>query len=113
MRKAKARERARYQRDLTRIDRLRDEDIAYGDIPELGDEVFAQPLVPWPPRKETITIRVDADVLGWFKRQRRGYQTRINQVLRRYMDVARERVRPKTPTRRQASGRARTSRRAR
>ena len=99
--------------DLARIDKLRDEDIDYSDIPELVDEVFAQPFVPWPPKKETITIRVDSDVLGWFKRQGRGYQTRINQILRRSMDVAGERARPKTRTRRQASGRARTSRRAR
>jgi len=52
------------------------------------DEFFEQPLVRWPPKKETITIRVDSDVLGWFKRHGRGYQTRINQVLRRYIDVA-------------------------
>lgn len=74
--------------DLDRVDRLRDQDIDYSEIPELGDDVFAQPLVPWPPKKETITIRVDADVLGWFRRQGRGYQTRINRVLRRFMDVA-------------------------
>lgn len=98
---------------LARIDKLRDEDIDYGGIPELDDEVFAQPLVHWPPRKETITIRVDADVLGWFKRQGRGYQTRINQVLRHYVDVAGERVRPKTLARRRARDRVRTSRRAR
>ena len=99
--------------DLARVDKLRDEDIDYSDIPELDEELFAQALVPWPPKKETITIRVDTDVLGWFRQQGRGYQTRINQVLRRYMDVAGERVRPKTRTRRQASGRAGTSRRAR
>ena len=107
-----AKERA-IKSDLARIDKLGDEDIDYSDIPELDDEVFAQPLVPWPPRKETITIRVDADVLGWFKQQGRGYQTRINQILRRYMDVAGERTRPKTRTRRETPGRARTSRRAR
>jgi uncharacterized protein (DUF4415 family) len=82
-----AKERA-IKSDLARIDKLRDEDIDYSDIPELDEEVFAQPLVPWPPRKESITIRVDADVLSWFKQQGRGYQTRINQILRRYMDVA-------------------------
>ena len=107
-----AKERA-IKSDLARIDKPRDEDIDYGEIPELDDEVFAQPLVPWPPKKETITIRVDAEVLRWFKRQGRGYQTRINQILRRYMDVAGERVRPKTGARRQARDRARTSRRAR
>jgi len=107
-----AKERA-IKSDLARIDKLRDEEIDYTDIAELDDEVFAQPLVPWPPKKETITIRVDAEVLRWFKRQGRGYQTRINQILRRYMDVAGEHVRPKTPTRRQAPGRTPTSRRTR
>jgi hypothetical protein len=69
--------------------------------------------VQWPPKKETITIRVDSDVLGWFKEQGRGYQTRINQVLRRYMNVAGERGRANPRTRREASSRKRTSRRAR
>ncbi len=69
-----AKERA-IKSDLARIGRLRDEDVDYGDIPEFDDEVFAQLLVPWPPRKETITIRVDADVLGWFKQQGRDFRT--------------------------------------
>lgn len=101
--------------DLRTIDELRDEDIDYGDIPELDDRVFAQPLVPWPPKKEAITIRVDADVLGWFKRQGSGYQTRINQVLRRYMDLAGRHGRSIEQTRRNASGRhaQRASKRAR
>jgi uncharacterized protein (DUF4415 family) len=101
--------------DLDRIDKLRDEDIDYSDIPELGDDMFAKPLAPWPPKKETITIRVDSDVLGWFKRQGTGYQTRMNQVLRRYMDVAgQQRVRPADQTRRKTSTRQkRTSKRVR
>ena len=107
-----AKERA-IKSDLARIDKLRDADIDYSDIPELEADVFAQPLVPWPPRKEPITIRVDADVLDWFRDQGRGYQTRINQVLRRYMDVANERVRPKRRARPAARSRTRSSRRAR
>jgi len=35
------------------------------NIPELADEVFAKPLAPGPPKKETIPIRVDSDVLGF------------------------------------------------
>jgi uncharacterized protein (DUF4415 family) len=107
-----AKERA-IKSDLARVDKLRDEDIDYSDISELDDEVFAQPLVPWPPKKETITIRVDSDVLGWFKQQGRGYQTRINQVLRRYMNVAGERGARKTRARREISAPGRSSRRAR
>jgi hypothetical protein len=43
--------------DLDRIDKLRDENIDYSDIPELGDEMFAKPLPPWPPRKERARRR--------------------------------------------------------
>lgn len=98
--------------DLARVDKLRDEDIDYSDIPELDDEVFAQPLVAWP-KKAPITIRVDADVLDWFKQQGRGYQTRINQVLRRYMNVAGERAQAKGRSRTTVRRRARPSRQAR
>src|SRR5918998_716940 len=89
--------------DLPRIDKLRDDQIDYSEIPELDDEVFAQPLVDWPPKKEAITIRVDSDVLGWFREQGRGYQTRMNQVLRRYMKVAGGRARPAARTRRKVA----------
>jgi uncharacterized protein (DUF4415 family) len=40
------------------------------------------------PRKESISLRIDADVLDWFKSQGSGYQTRINAVLRAYRDAA-------------------------
>jgi len=48
----------------------------------------------WPgyykPIKKPVTLRVDADVLGWFKKQGRGYQTRINQALRKVMEEERK-----------------------
>ena len=37
------------------------------------------------PRKEQLTIRVDSDVLDWYKKQGPGYQTHINALLRAYM----------------------------
>lgn len=37
--------------------------------------------------KQAVTIRLDADVLEWFKGQGTGYQTRINQLLRQYMQA--------------------------
>jgi uncharacterized protein (DUF4415 family) len=37
------------------------------------------------PLKKPVTLRVDADVLAWFKKKGRGYQTRMNRVLRRIM----------------------------
>jgi len=42
--------------------------------------------VVMPKRKETVTIRLDADLLAWF-RSERGYQTRINAILRSYMNA--------------------------
>jgi hypothetical protein len=62
--------RPHWTHDLTRVDGLR-EDIDYGDAPELDDDVVAQPLVPWPPKKEPITIRVDADANRGARRSRR------------------------------------------
>ena len=41
------------------------------------------------PRKASISLRIDADVLDWFKAQGVGYQTRINAVLRAYREAAR------------------------
>jgi uncharacterized protein (DUF4415 family) len=48
------------------------------------EEFWKNAKVVWPRRKEMVTIRLDADLLEWF-RQQRGYQTRINAILRAYM----------------------------
>lgn len=40
---------------------------------------------PTTPRKTSLTLRLDADLTGWFRAQGRGYQTRMNAVLRAYM----------------------------
>jgi len=44
--------------------------------------------LPAAPRKAAVSLRLDADVLDWFKARGAGYQTRINAVLRAYMEVA-------------------------
>ena len=72
--------------DLARIDRMSDADIDYSDIPELDDSFFTKATIPWPPVKKQLTIRLDADVLEWLKGQGRGYQTRINRILRVVME---------------------------
>lgn len=52
------------------------------------DEAFWQGArIVMPKPKETITIRLDADVLAWFRQRAPGYQTRINAVLRSYMQA--------------------------
>jgi uncharacterized protein (DUF4415 family) len=43
------------------------------------------------PIKKPVTLRLDADVLAWFKKQGHGYQTRINRALRRLMTEERKR----------------------
>ncbi len=47
---------------------------------------WTQAVKGLPPRKRDIHIRIDEDVLDWFRRTGRGYQTRINSVLRAFME---------------------------
>jgi uncharacterized protein (DUF4415 family) len=72
--------------DWKRIDAMRDEDIDFSDIPEQGPEFFANAIL-WPGTKQQITLRLDPDVLKFFRKQGRGYQTTINAVLRKYMEA--------------------------
>lgn len=60
--------------------------IDYSDIPPLDDAFFAKAIQIWPPAKQQLTIRLDADVLNWLKASGRGYQTRINRILRAAME---------------------------
>ncbi len=73
--------------ELAALQAMADDEIDTSDIPLLP-ESFWQNAVPNPfyrPTKTSTTIRLDSDVLAWFKRQGKGYQTRINAVLRREM----------------------------
>lgn len=66
---------------------LPDSAIDHSDIPPLSDE-FWQKAVHNPfykPTKTTTTVRVDADVLVWLKSKGKGYQTRLNAILRAAM----------------------------
>ena len=72
--------------DWERIDAMRDEDIDYSDIPKMGPDFFANAIL-WPGPKEQITLRLDPDVLKFFRKSGRGYQTTINAVLRKYMEA--------------------------
>ncbi|MEO8007187.1 MAG: BrnA antitoxin family protein [Betaproteobacteria bacterium] len=79
--------------DWKRVDALRDEEIDLSDNPEVTPEMFAKAivrrgLVSAPP-KEQVTLRLDVDVLKWFRSQGKGYQTQINTLLRAYMEARR------------------------
>jgi uncharacterized protein (DUF4415 family) len=66
---------------------LRDEDIDTSDLPEVTDWSGAQRGKFYRPVKQQLTLRLDADVVAWFKEHDRGqgYQTRINKALREYV----------------------------
>ena len=75
--------------DWERLDALQDEDIDLSDVPEITPEMTAKAvarrdLKPTPPKRQ-VTIRLDNDVLEWFRAQGKGYQARINSLLRAYM----------------------------
>lgn len=73
---------------------MQDTEIDLSDAPEITPEMFAKAVVKHGlkpgPAKKLLTLRVDDDVLAWFRSQGRGYQTRINTLLRAYMDANRE-----------------------
>jgi len=66
--------------------KVKDENIDYSDIPELNEAFFQNAEVRLP-TKQSVTIRLDRDVLMWFKGQGKGYQSRINKLLRIYMNA--------------------------
>lgn len=72
--------------DLRRIDRMQDSGIDYSDIPRLDKSFLKKATMAWPPAKKQLTIRLDEDVLAWLKGHGKGYQTRINRILRVVME---------------------------
>jgi uncharacterized protein (DUF4415 family) len=71
--------------ELKRLASMKDEDIDTRDIPEVTDWSGAVRGGFYRPVKQAVTIRLDADVLEWFRSQGDGYQTRMNQALREYV----------------------------
>ena len=75
--------------DFKRLDAMTDDDIDLSDIPEVTPEMFAKGVVRRglkPIVKRQLTLRLDSDVIDWFRSQGGGYQTRMNALLRAYMD---------------------------
>ena len=73
--------------DWDRLDAMKDEDIDTSDIAALDADFFKSAEVVMPPEKKHVSIRLDADVLEWMKSQGKGYQSRINAVLRAYYEA--------------------------
>jgi uncharacterized protein (DUF4415 family) len=78
----------RSRTDWKRIDQMKDRDIDRNDVAELGPAFFKKATL-WPGNKKQITLRLDPDLLAFFRSKGPRYQTMINSVLRRYMEAER------------------------
>ena len=89
MKKGPSKRLTRKQRaELQSLAALPDHAIDTADAPELLDWSGAKPGLFYRPLKQQLTLRLDADVVAWFKRHttsNEGYQTRINRALREYV----------------------------
>jgi uncharacterized protein (DUF4415 family) len=88
-------ERRKSRTDWARLDALTDEEIdaSIADDPdwaEFKDLDWSDAVLVIPPKKKAISIRVDEDVLDYFKKEGGGYQRRMNAVLRSYMQQKRK-----------------------
>ncbi len=90
MKKAVSRRLTSAQRsEIEALASLPDDEIDTKDIPEVRNWSGAQRALFFRPIKKQLTLRLDADIIAWFKRSARtgeGYQTNINRVLREYVD---------------------------
>ena len=81
--------------ELEALAALPDDRINFRDIPEVTDWSGAKRGLLYRPVKQQLTLRLDADVVAWFKRRApagRGYQTQINQALRQYVQQCQKRT---------------------
>jgi uncharacterized protein (DUF4415 family) len=71
--------------DWQRLAALPEDRIDTSEIRELDEEFFRAAKLRRPKGKQLIPLRIDTDILDWFKQQGKGYQTRINAILRAYV----------------------------
>jgi len=72
---------------LHEIKSIKDKDIDYSDIPELDETFWANVKPVYPKQKKAISIRLDQDIIDYFKSDGRGYQSKINNILRSYVEA--------------------------
>lgn len=95
--------RAESQTDWARLGAMTDEEVerlASEDMAELGidPDWMEHATVMFPRPKERVTVRLDPDVLDWLKAQGKGYQTRINAILRAYYEAQKAKSGGTSPT---------------
>jgi uncharacterized protein (DUF4415 family) len=80
----------RIAEDEARLAAMKDEDIDYSDIPPIRDWSGAVRGKFYRPVKEQVTLRIDADLLAWFRQHEDKYQTAINSALREHVERQRQ-----------------------
>lgn len=73
--------------DWNRLKSIKDSEIDVSDIPKLDASFFKRAQLRMPRPKKAVSLRLDPDVVEWFKEQGEGYQTRINAVLRLFKEA--------------------------
>ena len=84
---------AKQRKELKALDEMPESAIDYSDIPaSTGDEKWTRPgaLIIPSENKQLVSLRLDADVLAFFRKTGKRYQTRINAVLREYIQMHRK-----------------------
>ena len=71
---------------LRKLDAMGDSAIDYSDIPAFTEAFWKNAKILRPTRKKMLSLRVDEPVLGWFRKQGKGYQGYMNAVLRAYVE---------------------------
>jgi uncharacterized protein (DUF4415 family) len=80
----------RSRTDWKRLNAMPDDEIDTSDIPPINAHRLGKMEIRMPQPKELVSIRIDPDVLAWFRRRGRRYQTRMNAVLRAYVESHRD-----------------------
>lgn len=80
------------QAELDALAAMPDSEIDTSDMPPINDWTHAVRGPFYRPIKRPLSLRLDADVIDWFQRQGQGYQTRMNSVLREYVERHRKRA---------------------
>ena len=73
--------------DWEKVDSISEREINYSEIPELDKRFWKEAELVMPENKTKVTIRLDNDVINWFKSHGKGYQTKINTVLKSYIQA--------------------------
>ena len=71
--------------DFAKLAKKKDSEIDTSDSPELDEEFFKNAVWTIRKPKKMVSIRLDEEVLTWFKSQGKGYQTKINDILKMYI----------------------------